>query len=160
LLDVLKVTQTWLAKANADKSGATVLQADVTEALSEVKRLCEGSSADEPRPPRLGAKGSAAQSAGGSEPRIQLESVLRGAILALRDEDTALASVPAVSRKLRASATSAEVIQALLDGFKTGRVELRPEGGIGRLSLEDVALCPKGVGGVPLSWVRLLEGEP
>ena len=82
---------------------------------------------------------------------------LRGAILALRDEDSRLAPIPAVSRRLRGRATAKQVVELLLSEFQRGKLELRPEGAMGRLSPEERALCPVGAGGVPLSWVVLLE---
>ena len=87
-----------------------------------------------------------------------LREALRGALLALRDEDTALARVPEVSRRLRERASAQAVIEALLAASRQGELELRPEGGIGRLTDEDAALCPQGAAGVRLSWVRLQEG--
>lgn len=159
LVDALKTAQAWLAKANADKAGATVLQADVVEALSEVTRLVAAPDAEKRRALESGTS-RVSNRVTPTTHGTAIDAAVRGAILTLRDEDTALASVPAVSRKLRTSATATEIIQALLEGFKKGQLELRPEGGISRLSNAEIALCPKGAGGVPLSWVRLLEGEP
>lgn len=135
----LKATVLWLEKARKDKLALSVLDADLAAELDTVKSL-------------LG-KGRSKE----AEPLVPLPVALRGAILALRDEDSRLASIPEVSRRLRERATSNEVIEVLLSEFRRGALELRPEGGLGRLSAEDAALCPRGAGGVPLSWVLLLE---
>jgi hypothetical protein len=39
---------------------------------------------------------------------------------------------------------------------REGVIELRPESGLGLYSDAQLALCPVGLGGVPLSWARLL----
>lgn len=44
---------------------------------------------------------------------------------------------------------------ALLRLDRAGAIELRPEGGLGRLSRADAALCPAAWDGTPLSWIRL-----
>jgi len=53
---------------------------------------------------------------------------------------------PAVAREMLLLAASREL------------VELRPEGGLGRLTPEDLELCPPGPARTRLSWARLLEG--
>lgn len=147
----LKRTYDWLEKARKDKKGATVLDQDLKLALSELQetvaeaRKSWGAKAGSPGPG--GAPGSSGP----------LSMIVRGAILAARDEESLLAPVPEVSRRLRSQANAEEVRDALLAGHQQGHWELRPEGGLGRLSEADTELCPRGVGGLPLSFVRLKE---
>lgn len=149
LAQKLKATAAWVEKASKNKVSMSVLMADLTTELGALTELVRASTARvQPEAPNRKPNGAA---------RMPLNVALRGAILALRDEDSRLASVPQVSRRLRERATANEVIDVLLSEFGEGRIELRPEGGIGRLSVEDKALCPKGANELALSWVRLLE---
>lgn len=136
IADHLKATTGWLAKVRSDKAGGAVLEADLLADLDALKALLQNT---------------------GPEQGVSLELALRGAILALRDEDSRLASIPQLSRRLRGRAAPKDVIEVLLLEYRRGKLELRPEGGLGRLSPEDRALCPKGAGGEPLSWVALLQ---
>jgi hypothetical protein len=79
-----------------------------------------------------------------------LES-LRKVIESLTDS-SGLASVPEVSRQMPAGSDTKKL---LLEAYREGWLELRPEGGMNRLSDADAALCPVGAGGIPLSWCRL-----
>lgn len=68
---------------------------------------------------------------------------------------TALVSVPEL---VRASSLAPERAKsALLALDRDGRVELRAESGIGTLTEADVALCPMGADGFPLSYLRRKE---
>ncbi|MCB9589656.1 MAG: hypothetical protein H6718_29855 [Polyangiaceae bacterium] len=51
-----------------------------------------------------------------------------------------------------------EATKLLLELARARRIELRPESASGLLSPADAALCPIGPGGIPLSYVRLIEG--
>jgi hypothetical protein len=124
----------WLKKAKADKLPVSVLVSDLKEALATFPQ----------------GKTSPQQ----SDPSFL---TLRGALLALRDEESGLISIPALSTRLRPQMTAERVKTELLNAFRQGLLELRPEGGIGRLSPDDAALCPLGAGGIPLSWAQLLE---
>lgn len=66
-----------------------------------------------------------------------------------------LAYVPAAVRAL-AGLGVPQVHAALLDAARAGRIELQPESGLGRLSAEELDLCPPGPQGTRLSWARLL----
>ncbi len=62
--------------------------------------------------------------------------------------------VPDLIRALHdLGASTAEGQRALLDGAARGLFELQPESGMGRLSHDDAALCPRGPMGTSLSWV-------
>jgi hypothetical protein len=161
LTDHIKLALSWLNKARTNRSGATVLVSDLSEALSQAKQAAlEPVASTKPAGGTQTTAGKAAglQRATAAQSHGSLGDALRGAILALRDEDSALARVPEVSRRLRERASSQAVIEALLVASRQGELELRPEGGIGRLTDEDAALCPMGAAGVRLSWVRLQEG--
>src|SRR5690606_8632628 len=142
-----------------NRSGATVLASEVDEALAEAKQTAI-------KPVRsakaglktTGTKVVSAKPDAAALVQDALRDALRGAILALRVEDSALARVPEVSRCLRERATAQAVIEALLAASRQGELELRPDGGIGRLTDDDAALCPHGAAGARLSWVRLQEG--
>jgi hypothetical protein len=43
-----------------------------------------------------------------------------------------------------------------VDAAIAGRIELRPESGVGLLANDDAARCPRGPTGVPLSYARIL----
>lgn len=169
LVDKLKLTTAWLEKARKDKADGGVLAADVLAELAGFSGLLGTVSSDgvsallsnahdasRKRHPDAPSPEPSAKSADSTRD-ASLQVALRGAILALRDEDSHLASIPMVSRRLRARATPKQVKDVLLSEFRGGKLELRPEGGMGRLNEEDRALCPMGAGGVPLSWVVLLE---
>ncbi len=146
LADQVKQLGDWLKRPRSDRAGASILLSDAQQALAELTSVC-ASQATTPAPaaPRpalpLGTP--------------SLSQALRGAVMAERDEDSGLASVPMVSRRLRPQASSEDVRAALLEAHEAGEVELRPEGGLGRLSDADAALCPRGANDLPLSWVRL-----
>ena len=81
---------------------------------------------------------------------------VRGLLLALSDEDTGLSSVPDLAKRFRVEFPDVDLKALLLSAHRRGEVELRPEGGIARLSSADASLCPQGAGGLPLSWARLI----
>jgi len=58
---------------------------------------------------------------------------------------------------LRPSFTSDAAREALLTAAHSSLLELRPEGGINRLSPEELSLCPPGPQGTRLSWARRTE---
>lgn len=158
----LRAIATWMEKARKDKLALTVLESDLHVELAALSALLEQSSAktkvavpDLASTKRADAQVVSSRRSVVTQPDLGV--ALRGAILALRDEDSRLASIPQVSRRLRELATAEAVAEALLAEYGQGRLELRPEGGIGRLSEEERALCPIGAGGIPLSWVSLLE---
>jgi hypothetical protein len=67
-----------------------------------------------------------------------------------------LAFVPDVVRELSAAGTPA-VHAALLELARGRQVELQPESGVGRLTAEELSLCPEGPQRSRLSWARVLS---
>ncbi len=74
----------------------------------------------------------------------------------LADASTGLVRVPDVVKRWPHGVMDAQA--TLLAAHRAGLVELRPESGVGLLSASDAALCPRGVRGVVLSWLRTLDG--
>lgn len=64
--------------------------------------------------------------------------------------------VPDLVKALAGRMGTEDVHRALLAGRAARRLELRPESGVGRLSAEDAALCPRDSDDNPLSHVRRL----
>lgn len=126
----------------ARKKGLTLLVSDVQQALEEAAQLL-------PRSEEVRARESGAETA--------LRSVL-AAVGAARDGNTGLSFVPDVVRRLLPAMSAAVAREVLLLAASRELVELRPEGGLGRLSPEDLELCPPGPARTRLSWARLLEG--
>lgn len=88
----------------------------------------------------------------------RLSQVLR-AVDAARDVKLGLSFVPRVVELLALEALSIEGAQAaLLDAAERGAVELRPEGGLNRLSAAELLLCLPGPQGTKLSWVKRHAG--
>lgn len=75
-------------------------------------------------------------------------------------EASGLTSIPKLVRLLGSSVAKPEVHAELVRLARAGRMELRPESGMGRLSAEDLALCIPGPQGSKLSWVRRITEEP
>jgi hypothetical protein len=128
------------------KKGTTLLASDVEECLSRIRAAV-------PRPPRPVAAAPAAPSTredGG------LGSIL-DALDATRDERTGLSFVPRLMERLSPQLPVAIAHEALLDAARKEVIELRPEGGLGRLTDDELRLCPPGPGGTPLSWARRLD---
>jgi hypothetical protein len=129
-----------LQKAARKKNGAGVLRADVREALDSVltHRSRNGSRRMEP----------------GSE----LPCVLR-AVDSARDVAVGLSFVPKVVALLAPELAPEAAKKALLEAASQGLLELRPEGGLGRLSDAEREACPRGPQGTHLSWARRIEVE-
>lgn len=83
---------------------------------------------------------------------------LLAALDAEHDERTGLSFVPAVVRRLSSAMTVSAAHDALLSAARRELVELRPEGGLARLSAEELAQCPPGPAGTLLSWARRGSG--
>lgn len=80
-----------------------------------------------------------------------------GAVIAALQGAKESVFVPELVRQLASRVPSARVKELLLLAARSGRVELRPESGIGLLSAEDRELCPITRDGTPLSYVRLTD---
>ncbi|MEZ4298976.1 MAG: hypothetical protein R3B70_28765 [Polyangiaceae bacterium] len=67
--------------------------------------------------------------------------------------------IPDLVKSLAPHMPSERALSALLDLRRRGIVDLRLESGVGRLSPEDAALCPRNADGYPLSNALRLEGR-
>jgi hypothetical protein len=134
LLALAKLVQTVARK----KATTTLLRDDVAQALDRV----------------LGATGVPSVTSKDLGPEIA--RVLQ-AIDEAREADADLTFVPKVVDLLSSKLDVAAVRAALLVAASRGLVELRPEGGIGRLSPAELAACPEGPHGTRLSWARRIE---
>src|SRR5580692_4667141 len=118
---------------NAARKGVGVLRSDIAQALDGVL----------PAPSR---------SAAPHRPDSSLElDVLLRAVDATRDAKVGLSFVPKVVGLLSADFGHATAQKALLDAASRGLLELRPEGGLGRLSEAERMTCPEGPQGTRLS---------
>jgi hypothetical protein len=75
----------------------------------------------------------------------------------LTEGSLGLAFVPRVIGNLAPELSAESVREALLEAARAGRIELRPEGGLARLSAAELEVCPKGAMGAALAWARSLE---
>lgn len=131
--------------AAARKKGVTLLASDFDDALAELMRL-------RPEPPAAG---------GAPEPRSDATEALPPLLAALdatRDERTGLSFVPQLIARVLPAMPVAVAHGVLLDAARSELIELRPEGGLNRLTPEELRLCPSGPGGTRLSWARRLNG--
>jgi hypothetical protein len=90
-------------------------------------------------------------------PDSTVERVLQ-AVDDARDARMGLSFVPTVVRSLGPELGVPQAMATLMEAAKRGLLELRPEGGLARLSAEELALCPPGPQGTHLSWVKRSEG--
>ncbi len=84
---------------------------------------------------------------------------LWGVLDAVQDERLGLSFIPKVMQELSPQLEPKAAQSVLLAAAKAGLVELRPEGGLGRLSEAELELCPTGPGGTRLSWARRVVEE-
>jgi hypothetical protein len=78
----------------------------------------------------------------------------------LRDPQSGLCPVPALVLTCLGEHTLTAVHEALFQGVRSRRLELRPESGMARLHPAELALCPVGLQNCRLSWARLLPTAP
>jgi len=129
-----------VAKAAGAKNGLSLLQADVAEAFAS------------------SVPGAPTSFSAGAEKKLgPALSNLLAAVDATRDAQTGLSFVPSIVARLRPSLSPGGALDALLSAATSGLLELRPEGGINRLSAEELNLCPPGPQGTRLSWARRTE---
>jgi hypothetical protein len=138
-----------LAKAAAsalkDKNGATLLARDVRDQLDAALEL------EENREKSLGAS---------ARPTMDQALVrVLGAVSSKCDARTGLSFVPDVVREVGTFFEPEAARAALVEAAERGLLELRPEGGMGRVSIEDLALCPLGPEGTRLSWARRVDAQ-
>jgi hypothetical protein len=132
--------------AVSKKKGMTLLASDVDDWLAEARGVLDRNAAG-----RRAAPPADSSAAGGS-------GSLLDALDATRDERTGLSFVPRVVERLMPSVSLAVAHQMLLQAARDERIELRPEGGLARLTSAELGLCPAGPGGMRLSWARRLGG--
>jgi hypothetical protein len=174
-LATLRDTCTDLAKlleAASKKKNVGLLASDVEHMLSAASRVLDDDSAPN-TPPGADPSLTAREAAGpASRPRALLRGAapsatapraadplasltrLLAAVDAVRDERTGMSFVPAIVQRLSSDMAVATAQEALLSAARQELIELRPEGGLGRLSGEELALCPPGPSGTRLSWAR------
>lgn len=143
LLELNAFAKNVIAKAAVAKTGLSLLHADVAEALARAVPA---------NTPNTGVR------ADKKAPDGLLTSVL-SAVDATREQQTGLSFVPTIIARLRPSLTSDAAREALLRAANEGLLELRPEGGINRLSAEELNLCLPGPQGTRLSWARRTESN-
>jgi len=135
-----------LLKAAGKKKGATLLASDVRDLLGRATALAAA-----------GKRDAAARSMTTGKDGI---SRLLAALDATREERTGLSFVPHLMQQLIVHMPAAVAHQVLLTAARDELIELRPEGGLARLTEEELALCPPGPGGTRLSWARRIASNP
>jgi hypothetical protein len=148
---------TKMLAAAGKKKNVGVLASDVEHVLSAATHVLEADRISTPRP-AVGAKRAAdvAPNADASPSGTPVDALARllDALDAARDERTGLSFVPAIVQRLSPVMTVSAAHDALLAAARRELIELRPEGGLARLSAEELALCPPGPVGTRLSWAR------
>jgi hypothetical protein len=143
--------------AKTAKSGASLLRSDLEELLTKVlPDVSLAASHHEKSPQTLPARHKTAERAPLVEP--PLVGRLLSAVDATRDSRTGLSFVPTIVKQLRPELDAKAAAAMLVAAAGEGLLELRPEGGINRLSEEELSMCPPGPQGTRLSWVRRTEG--
>lgn len=145
-----------LSDALKAKTPTRLLRTDVEETLARALSAIRSASAVVAAAPR-GAEGGT----GGvdSEEATRFGEVLR-AVKATHDTQMGLSFVPRVIELLRPRLGDEGAKAALLEAAARGLLELRPEGGMNRLSVEELASCLPGPQGTRLSWARWQKGDP
>lgn len=85
-------------------------------------------------------------------------AALLSAVDSTRDAHSGLSFVPAIVGRLAPRLSKDHAMQLLVAAAARELLELRPEGGIGRLSEAELSVCPPGPHGTKLSWARRLGG--
>jgi hypothetical protein len=147
------------------KKNVGSLAGDIQQMLSTAQRVLEEDSA--PTPPEEVAADQAvtapapgvaarrlATALADVDPLTELLSVLDG----VRDARNGMSFVPAIVRRLSTVMSVPEALELLMLAARRELIELRPEGGFGRLSDEELTLCPPGPAGTRLSWARRSAG--
>lgn len=176
-LAALRGTFSNLAKmldATSKKKNVGLLASDIEQMLSAAQRVLEEDSAPSPveevpadeavtaPAPAVAARVPArvvpAREAPAASAEVDPLAALLVALDAVRDAGSGMSFVPAVVRRLSAAMPVSEALELLMRAARRELIELRPEGGLGRLSGEELALCPPGPAGTRLSWARRSEG--
>jgi hypothetical protein len=141
-----------VAKVAGSKKGVSLLRSDLSEALERAAPGLLGGLAG--RSGRAQSVAASAQKQGDSAADLNR---LLSVVDETRDSRTGLSFVPAIVAKLQAQLGFDVTKKTLLAAAMDGVLELRPEGGIHRLSAEELAVCPEGPQGTRLSWARRTE---
>jgi hypothetical protein len=122
------------------KPGLMLLAQDLDEALTELRSAVPAVPVTEKKPEDDGL------------------AALLSAVDSTRDARSGLSFVPAIVGRLAPEIATPRAIELLMAAAARELLELRPEGGIGRLSEAELSVCPPGPHGTKLSWVRRLGG--
>lgn len=134
------------------KPGLSLLASDATTAFAEaMPRVMDRGET------RNGTKATG-PSATARKPSDEAMGALLAAVDSTRDARTGLSFVPAVVGRLAPDVEASAAVRLLLTAAERELLELRPEGGIGRLSEAELSVCPAGPHGTRLSWARRLTG--
>lgn len=172
-LAALRGTFSDLAKmldAASKKKNVGLLASDIEQMLSAAQRVLEEDTA--PRPveeaatdeavtapaPAVAARDAIARDAPVMPANVDPLVTLMSALDAARDTRSGMSFVPAIVHQLSAAMPVSEALDLLMRAARRELIELRPEGGLGRLSEEELALCPPGPAGTRLSWARRNAG--
>jgi hypothetical protein len=145
------------------KKNVGVLASDVEPMLSAATHVLEADRISTPQP-ASGVKRAADVAPNPDAPRsppgtpVDALAYLLAALDAACDERTGLSFVPAIVQRLSPAMTVSVAHDVLLSAARRELIELRPEGGLARLSAEELALCPPGPAGTRLSWARRGSG--
>lgn len=132
--------------------GLSLLASDAKAALSEaVTAIAERGDA---RSAANAARASKAE----QKPAEEALRTLLAAVDSTCDVRTGLSFVPSVVGRLAPQLEARAALELLLAAAERELLELRPEGGIGRLSEAELSVCPLGPHGTRLSWARRITG--
>ncbi len=137
------------------KKGLSFLTSDATAVLSGAVSALEER---EVSAARRVSEGAGALAGGVTSHEEEMRALLE-AVEATKDERTGLSFVPAVVGRLAPGLSSSVAVKLLLSAAERELLELRPEGGIGRLTQAELLVCPPGPHDTRLSWTRRLPGE-
>lgn len=154
---------TKMLAAAGKKRNAGVLASDVEPMLSAATHVLDTHRISTPPQPTASKRATdvgldAASVRVPSRAPVDTLAQLLAALDAARDERTGLSFVPAIVQRLAAAMAVSAAHDALLSAARRELIELRPEGGLARLSSEELALCPPGPAGTRLSWARRGSG--
>ncbi|MBI2896580.1 MAG: hypothetical protein HYY06_23680 [Deltaproteobacteria bacterium] len=94
---------------------------------------------------------------GRSGPAADPVDTVLAAVARLESPSMPLVFIPRVARALDGRVSAATLRAVLEQAEREGRLELRPESGVGLLTAEEASLCPRAPNGAVLSYVRRTE---
>lgn len=155
-VEALRMRVLGLAKALEKvtrRKGLSLLASDATAALSEAL-----TAVNEPLRAKAGKSAPRPASPQPQQQHDDAMGALLEAVAYTRDVRTGLSFVPSVVGHLAPALSTNAAVKLLLAAAERELLELRPEGGIGRLSEAELSVCPPGPHGTRLSWARRLTG--